>query len=99
MFGAYFTPALRARMLGTDVEALRALSTDRASLEDVLPTMRLPCLLFAGDADPRFARVQQCASGLPEATFFALPGCGHIAACARSDLVLPHLKRFLDRLR
>jgi hypothetical protein len=45
--------------------------------------MIMPCLLFAGELDPRFAQVRQCAFNLPSATFFGLPGCDHIAAGQR----------------
>ena len=31
-------------------------------------------------------------------TFFSLPECDHIAAAARSELVIPHLKAFLSKV-
>jgi pimeloyl-ACP methyl ester carboxylesterase len=95
MVGPHLTPELRTRWQANDVTALAAMAQDRGSLEDVLPGMRMPCLLFAGDSDPRHAKVEQCARAIRHATFFSLPGCGHIAALARSDLVLPHLRSFL----
>jgi len=58
----------------------------------------MPCLLFVGEDDPRFARVQECVNVLPNATFFALPGCDHIAGLARSELVVPHVRAFLGGL-
>lgn len=94
-FGAHMTPALRARLARSDLKALAALTQDRASLADILPTMRMPCLLFAGDADPRSAQVQACAKSLPDATFFSVPDAGHVAAICRSDLVVSRVGRFL----
>jgi pimeloyl-ACP methyl ester carboxylesterase len=99
IFGSHMTPAIRARMLQNDLKALLALTQDRASLEDVLPTMTMPCLLFAGEADPRLPRVLECVESLPNATFFSLPECDHVAGYARSDLVLPHLTAFLRKVR
>ena len=98
-FGPYLTPEFRARILTNDLKALLALARDRDSLADTLPTMSMPCLLFVGEGDPRFARVQECCSALSNVTFFSLPGCDHVAGFVRSDLVLPHVIAFLDGLR
>ena len=40
---------LRERMLAYDYETLLVVAQDRESLEAVLPTMRMPCLLYAGE--------------------------------------------------
>jgi len=98
VFGSRLTPAMRTRLLANDLDALRALTQDRASHADVLPSMTISCLLFAGELDPRLAQVRQCAFNLPNAAFFSLPGCDHIAAAARSDLVIPHLKALLSKV-
>lgn len=98
VFGSRLTPAMRTRLLANDLDALRALTQDRESNADVLPSMTMSCLLFAGELDPRLPQVRQCASNLPNATFFILPGCDHVAAAARSDLVVPHLKAFLSKV-
>jgi pimeloyl-ACP methyl ester carboxylesterase len=98
VFGSYLTPQMRTQLLANDLGALLALTQDRASLADVLPKMSMPCLLYVGEADPRFAQVQECVNVLPNATFFSLPGCDHLAAFARSDLVLSRVSRFLGGL-
>jgi pimeloyl-ACP methyl ester carboxylesterase len=97
IYGPYTTPAIRAGLMANDLKALLALTQDRASLAHVLPTMSMPCLLFAGESDPRLPRVQECLKDLTNGTFFLLPSCDHVAAFARSDLVLPHVTRFLAR--
>jgi pimeloyl-ACP methyl ester carboxylesterase len=97
-FGSYLTAEIRTGLLANDLNVLRALTQDRASLADALPRMSMPCLLYVGEADPRFAQVQECAKVLPNVTFVSLPGCDHVAGLARSDLVLPHLTDFLDGL-
>jgi pimeloyl-ACP methyl ester carboxylesterase len=98
VFGSRLTPAMRTRLLANDLDALRALTQDRESNADVLPSMTMPCLLFVGELDPRLAHARQCASELPNATFFSLPECDHIDALFRFELVIPHLKAFLAKV-
>lgn len=93
--GYHMTPALRARLLATDLHALRAQTQARPSIADVLPTMTMPCLLFAGEIEPRLPYVQMCRQLIANATSFVVPECDHFGAWARSDLVLPHVTAFL----
>jgi pimeloyl-ACP methyl ester carboxylesterase len=95
--GARLPPAMLARWLANDVEALRALTQDRESNAAALPSMTMPFLLFAGELDPRAARVRECASALANATIFTLPECDHAGALIRSDLVIPNIKDFLAK--
>jgi len=95
LLGCHMTPTLRARLMATDLQALRAQTQDRPSIADVLPTMAMPCLLFVGETEPRLPDVQVCLQHMPTATFFVVPGCGHFGAWARSDVVLPHVMTFL----
>jgi pimeloyl-ACP methyl ester carboxylesterase len=92
------TPTFRAEMLSNDPQALIAVGLDRPSIEDVLPTLTVPCLIYAGDADPVRARAETYVSLIPDATFVSLPGIDHWAGISRSDLVLPHVRAFLDHL-
>ena len=99
MTGPY-PPERRARMLALDARALTAAArTARFSVspkaEEVLPRITIPCLIFAGEADPVCVGARECASRMPNATFFSLPGLGHLEAMMRNDLVLPHIKEFL----
>ena len=90
------TPRQKARVLANDLEALLAsVAQDRPSLEAVLPTMTVPCLLFAGEADPVYPAVKECVKQMPNVTFFSLPDLGHTAAVDHSELVLPHITKFL----
>jgi pimeloyl-ACP methyl ester carboxylesterase len=97
-FGVHLVPAMRERMVTNDLDALHALTLDREDFSDVLPTMRMRCLLFAGSTDPRLPQVEECARRMPNVTFFSPMDCGHVAALGRSDLVLPHLRVFLNQL-
>jgi pimeloyl-ACP methyl ester carboxylesterase len=96
--GMRFTPEITAQMLENDLQALAAAMHDRDSLADVLPTMTMPCLLFVGEADPRCAKVQECVTRMPNATFVSFPDLNHAQAHLRSDLVLPHLLTFLQQV-
>ena len=98
-YGSYMTPGVLARHKANDLQALLAMSQDRGDFSDVLPAMTMPVLLFVGEADPRFPQVRRCAETIKAATFFSLPECGHVAALARHDLVLPHVKEFLHNQR
>lgn len=95
--GDHLTPTLRARLMTTDLRALRAQTQDRSSIADVLPTMTMPCLLFVGESEPRLPDVQVCLAHLPNGRFVVIPGCDHFGAWARSDLVLPHVTTFLEQ--
>jgi pimeloyl-ACP methyl ester carboxylesterase len=88
----------KARMLANDVEALIASWTGRVGgpgLEGVLPTMAMPCLLYAGEADAAYPGVKDCCQHIPNATFFSLPGLNHSEVFAQSNVVLPHITTFL----
>jgi pimeloyl-ACP methyl ester carboxylesterase len=91
------SPEARERMLAYDYEALLMLAQDRESLETVLPTMSMPCLLYAGEMD-EYQPIKECATHIANATFFTLPGLDHVGAIKRSDKVLPHVKRFLVKV-
>ena len=97
VFGSRMSPSMRARQLTNDLVALRALTQDRVSCADVLPSMTMPCLTFVGEADPRFPQVKQCASELRNATFFSLPDSDHVGTLTRLDIVGPQIKTFLDK--
>ena len=85
-------------MVKNDVEALIAVRTkglQSPGFAEILPTMTMPCLLFAGEDDPIYAENKECAGAMPNVTFFSLPGLGHANAFFRSDLVLPRVTQFL----
>jgi pimeloyl-ACP methyl ester carboxylesterase len=88
--------AEKKRMLAYDYEALLVVAQDRESLEDVLPMMRMPCLLYVGEMDEVFPLARECAKQIANVTFVTLPGLDHGEASERSDEVLPHIRRFLS---
>jgi pimeloyl-ACP methyl ester carboxylesterase len=88
-------PGYKARLLAADFAAYLAMAQDRASLEDILPAIEIPCCLYAGGADPLYAEAERAAHVIRHAIFFGLPDLGHLGAQARSDLVLPQVRQFL----
>lgn len=97
-YGPFMTPGMLARHEANDLEALLALSQDRSDFSEILSGMTMPCLLFVGEDDPRLNGVRECAQKIPDAAFFSLPGCGHVAGLARHDLVLPHVTSFIRKV-
>jgi len=99
--GMKMTPERRARLAANDYEAIAALFSAkhwRLSFEDVLPTMTMPCLVFAGEADSEYAGARECVKNMPNATFISLPGLSHFEVMAQRHLVLPHITKFLAKV-
>jgi pimeloyl-ACP methyl ester carboxylesterase len=80
------TSEFRAQMLANDVQAFIAAEVDRPSLEHILPTLPMPCLLYGGDADPGYESFARCAGQIPGATFVTLHGVDHWAGKPRQSL-------------
>ena len=93
--GVRLPPEMKARMVINDLQALAAAAQTRPSLEEVLPQMTMPCLLFAGEADPWYPLIQDNARRMPKATVISFPGLGHADVTRRADLVLPQVIQFL----
>jgi pimeloyl-ACP methyl ester carboxylesterase len=99
MFGPWWTPDRKAICQAADLDALIALlsADDWGGLdfEDILPTVMVPCLLFVGESADEYPRTKECVKSMPNATFVSFPGLNHVAAFYRTDLVLPHIIKFL----
>jgi pimeloyl-ACP methyl ester carboxylesterase len=96
--GMEMTPERRASLAANDLDAIVALfsaSHWQKSLEDALPNITMPCLFFAGEADSLHCGVKKCADSIPNARFVSLPGTGHFEVLSQSQILLPHITRFL----
>jgi pimeloyl-ACP methyl ester carboxylesterase len=95
-------PAWEARMRASDYDALRAYFRSPTvapdPLDDVPATIKAPCLLIVGEDDWGLAGVNRCAEQMPTATLVVLPGLNHASGFVRSDLMLPHIKAFLNQI-
>ena len=88
----------KERLLDNDPEALIAATTaprGTDGLENQLPRLDLPCLLYCGDADGFFPGAKQASQVIPNAVFAPLPGLNHGQASRAGDQVLPHVTKFL----
>lgn len=98
IYGPYMNPERRARLATNDIAALIAASVDRPDYADVIPVMRMPCLLLTGALDPICPNVQKAAASMPNAELVVLPDCDHVANFGRTDLVLPPVTTFLEKV-
>jgi pimeloyl-ACP methyl ester carboxylesterase len=65
------------------------------SAEDILTEINVPCLVYAGEKDPRATGAKKAAGIMPHATFILLPKLSHPQGWSHSDVVLPIVKKFL----
>jgi pimeloyl-ACP methyl ester carboxylesterase len=92
---AQLPPARREELLANDFNALAAAQQDEPSIEEVLPFMTMPCLLYAGEADPFYPAIQRCVRSMPNAIVVGLPGLTHSGAFWENGQVLAHVVPFL----
>jgi pimeloyl-ACP methyl ester carboxylesterase len=95
--GEEIVSALHPVIVQNDLVALSAAAQDRASLEERLSNIELPCLLFVGETDKRIEKVRRCASVLSNAQFFGIAAAGHVTAFFKADEVLPAVIGFLGK--
>ena len=89
----------QAEFFDNDFRALAAAQQDRPALEDVLPTMTMPCLLYVGEEDGILRQVQVCVQAIPNVSLVSFPGLNHPEAFYRADVVLPQVMKFLQAVR
>ncbi|MHA2315843.1 MAG: alpha/beta fold hydrolase [Candidatus Hermodarchaeia archaeon] len=90
-------PGMRDDILRNDPEALIAYLSVRehVGFKDLLPLVDLPCLFYVGEQDFHYQRSKQTAEIIPGASFVSLPGIGHLDGFFSSEVILPHVLRFL----
>ena len=66
----------------------------KEGLEDVLPTMTMPCLLYIGDQDDP-EHILTYTKQMPNAATFVLSGLNHAQTSAAVDLIVPRALEFL----
>ena len=99
MLGKRWTAEVRAMAAANDLEALIALlrGEGQKDVEEILPTIATPLLLYAGVEDPPHAAMKEAAKILPNASFVSVPG-DHLEAEYQSDRLVPHIRKFLEEV-
>jgi pimeloyl-ACP methyl ester carboxylesterase len=95
LWGAELSATLKARLLANDIAALDAGRADSLGYADQLPRMTMPCLMYAGSADPIYPVVEETVAEMPNVTFFTVSDLGHVEVMLQSELVLPKAMDFL----
>jgi pimeloyl-ACP methyl ester carboxylesterase len=98
-WGQPVSASIEARALANDTDALIAAAqgvNKSWGIDDVPPTMHMPCLLFVGEDDPSLVAVKACSAEMPNATLVTFPGLNHAATFLRPELVLAEVRRFLE---
>ena len=97
--GGPMPPERKARALANDVQALIAVldqMLEYPGVPEIVPNMKMPCLLFAGEEDLEFyPGAEEGVKHMPNVTFVPIAGADHGGAFQRSEIVLPHVTRFL----
>lgn len=71
----------------------------RPRLLEAAGQIKIPCLLYAGEADEEAVSFgQRLAEQLSIAQFFSLPGLGHVGASDATDLTVPAVLTFLSEV-
>jgi pimeloyl-ACP methyl ester carboxylesterase len=65
------------------------------SVEDALPSIDLPVLVYSGEDDVVYEETKLAARLIPGATYISVPGLDHNQSFYRSDVALPHIRAFL----
>ena len=94
-------PAVRTRWLALDGRALAALvegqvAGDRTGIPEPFDDLSMPCLLYAGTADPFARDLPRAAAALPHATAVLFGGCDHEGAFDNTAII-PIVSAFLER--
>lgn len=100
-YGRPYDPRFTQSMLANDPQAIfliAKLLANEKGVEDILPKIKVPSLVFAGTADAFYPGAKTAAALMPNATFVSFPGFDHVGLQARADLVLPHIRKFLNEV-
>jgi pimeloyl-ACP methyl ester carboxylesterase len=96
------SPRMRTSMLKHDTRALiawhRAVQAmHELTFEEVLSSISVPCLLYAGEDTDEYALAQRAAQEIPGASFVGIPGGGHLEGGTWIDILWPHIRRIVGR--
>jgi len=99
VLGESVSEETRRLLLMNDLHAVMASLRERVAVDDVLAEISVPCWLFAGAADRRYALIQRAQRQIPGAELLTLPALTHLQTLASAPQVLPELLAFLRSVR
>jgi len=71
---------------------------ERLDITHLLKDLSVPCLMYAGGADPlSHDSAKAAAESIPAAEFHTIPDLKHMYTFGRTDLVFPMVREFLER--
>ena len=88
-----------AEFYNNDFVALSASLQDRPPLNDILPGISVPCMLYVGEYDGILDQVTMAAKQIPNAHLVTLPELNHPEAFYEAEMVLAHVLPFLKTNR
>jgi pimeloyl-ACP methyl ester carboxylesterase len=98
VYEGFVTPVKKDRLVANYFTALIAWRTNRITtfaFPEVIETMPMPCLLYAGSADAIHDTVKEPASKMPNGKFYSVYGQTPVQTQYRSELILPMVQKFL----
>jgi pimeloyl-ACP methyl ester carboxylesterase len=66
--------------------------------DEITSKINVPCLFYVGESDSRLKGAKKTSNKISGARFISFPRLNHWAAGVRSDLVVPHIKKFLEEV-
>lgn len=89
--------AVAAAEYDAHLEALQAMAESEESFEDLLPQLRMPTLILAGEQDSVVppANAELLAARIPNATIVTLPDAGHLFPLEDPEATVAALVQFL----
>ena len=82
-----------------DTEAILAQYSvqEYVGYREFLPYNKIPTLLYCGDKDSYYESAKECAEIMPNSSLITISGVDHGGGFDKSELVLPHVKKFLEK--
>ena len=86
---------MRSGLLKHDTRALaawhRAVAQDITKCDDILGSIAVPCLLYAGENSSEYANARRAAQEIPDAAFVGIPDGGHLEGGTWIDILRPSI--------
>lgn len=94
--------AVREQILENDTQPYIKMAYARRHEESVEPhltSLTLPVLIYSGQDDGVYEETRIAGQLIPYSTFVSIPDLDHNQSLYRSDIALPHIKDFLDKVQ